>query len=133
MAKGWKRSATALALGVLLCALSAPADAAEWPGRKSQFHGFDMFQDGRNRVVVPKTIADGKPWIWRARFFGHRSEFDVAMLAKELSVSKSQIVGEPKRPKHQIVTDKIRALGMEFGGDALLRETVANLVEGVRN
>jgi len=57
----------------------------------------------------------------------------VAMLAKEVSGSTSQIVGESKQPKHQIVTDKIRALGMEFGGDELLRETVAQLVEGVKS
>ena len=56
------------------------------------------------------------------------SEFDVAALAKELSGSKSQILGEPKRPEHQIVTDKLRSHGMEFGGDELLRRTVAELV-----
>jgi nucleoside-diphosphate-sugar epimerase len=61
------------------------------------------------------------------------SEFDVATVAKELSGSTSQIVGEPMQPKHQIVTDKIRALGMQFGGDELLRQTVAELVEGVAN
>ncbi|MFV1969210.1 MAG: NAD-dependent epimerase/dehydratase family protein [Pirellulaceae bacterium] len=59
------------------------------------------------------------------------SEFDVAALAKELSGSTSQIAGEPMQPKHQIVTDKIRALGMQFGGDELLRRTVAELVKGV--
>jgi len=61
------------------------------------------------------------------------SELDVALLAKELSGSPSQIAGEPKQPKHQIRTDKIRALGMRFGGDELLRRTVADLVAGVRN
>jgi nucleoside-diphosphate-sugar epimerase len=58
------------------------------------------------------------------------SELDVATLAKELSGSNSQIVGEPMQPKHQIATDKIHALGMQFGGDDLLRQTVAELVEG---
>jgi hypothetical protein len=57
------------------------------------------------------------------------SEFDVANLAKEFSGSTSDIVGEPKQPKHQIATDKIRAKGMEFGGDELLRRTVAEMVE----
>ena len=61
------------------------------------------------------------------------SELDVATLAKELSGSKSQIIGELKQPKHQIVTDKIRALGMEFGGEKLLKGTVATLVDGVRS
>ncbi len=59
------------------------------------------------------------------------SELEVATLAKQLSGSKSQIIGEPKQPKHQIVTDKIRALGMEFGGDTMLKETVAALIDGV--
>lgn len=59
------------------------------------------------------------------------SELDVATLAKELSGSTSQIEGGPMQPKHQIVTDKIRALGMQFGGDELLKQTVAELVNGV--
>jgi nucleoside-diphosphate-sugar epimerase len=59
------------------------------------------------------------------------SEFDVAQLAKELSGSASEIVGEPKQPKHQIITDWIRTIGMQFGGDELLKQTVAELVEGV--
>ena len=57
------------------------------------------------------------------------SELDVATLAKELSGSTSEIIGETMQPKHQIVTDKIRALGMQFGGDELLRQTIADLVE----
>jgi nucleoside-diphosphate-sugar epimerase len=59
------------------------------------------------------------------------SELDVATLAKELSGSTSQIEGGPMQPKHQIVTDKIRALGMQFGGDEFLKQTVAELVNGV--
>ncbi len=51
---------------------------------------------------------------------------------EELCGNTSQIVGQPMRPKHQIVTDKIRALGMHFGGDELLRQTVAELLKGVR-
>ena len=58
------------------------------------------------------------------------SELDVATLAKELSGSTSEINGEPMQPKHQIVTDKIRALGMQFGGHELLKQTIAELVEG---
>ncbi|MCD0462165.1 NAD-dependent epimerase/dehydratase family protein [Roseiconus lacunae] len=57
------------------------------------------------------------------------SEFDVATIAKEFSGSNSQINGEPKQPKNQIVTDKIRGIGMAFGGDELLRQTVSEMVE----
>ena len=59
------------------------------------------------------------------------SEYDVATMAKDLSGSDSQIVGGSSQPKHQIATDKIRRLGMQFGGDDLLRQTVAALVESM--
>lgn len=56
------------------------------------------------------------------------SEFDVATLAKRLGGSSSQISGGPKQPKHQIETGKIRALGMEFGGDTLLERTIGQML-----
>jgi nucleoside-diphosphate-sugar epimerase len=61
------------------------------------------------------------------------SELEVATMAKQLSGSNSQIIGEPIQPKHQIVTDKIRALGMQFGGEALLKKTVAELIDGIKS
>ncbi len=60
------------------------------------------------------------------------SQLDVATLAKEISGSSAEISGEPKQPKHQIVTDKIQALGMKFGGDELLRQTVSELVQAAQ-
>ncbi len=56
------------------------------------------------------------------------SEWDVATLAKELTGSSSRINGEPKQPKHQISTEKIRALGMRFGGDELLKRTIKQML-----
>ena len=60
------------------------------------------------------------------------SEYDVATLAKQLSGSSCRISGEQPRPKHQIVTDKLRAVGMEFGGEALFEKTVSELVDAAR-
>ena len=60
------------------------------------------------------------------------SEYDVAVLAQRLSGSKSKIEGERTSPKHQIVTAKLRALGMQFGGDALLEQTIGQLVEAAQ-
>lgn len=57
------------------------------------------------------------------------SEQEVARIAKELSGGRSTIADVNKGPKHQIVTDKIRGLGMTFGGEALLRQTVAELIQ----
>lgn len=57
------------------------------------------------------------------------SEFDVATIAKELSGSQSQIDGEPKQPKHQIETGKLKSRGMSFGGDELLRTTIQQMID----
>jgi nucleoside-diphosphate-sugar epimerase len=59
------------------------------------------------------------------------AEQDVARIAKELTGSHSPIADLNCGPKHQIVTAKLRALGMTFGGEPLLRQTVAALVEAV--
>lgn len=56
------------------------------------------------------------------------SEFDVATIAKELSGSSGRIEGEPTRPKHEIETGKLRALGMQFGGEPLLRQTIEEMI-----
>lgn len=31
-------------------------------------------------IVVPQQAAEGRPWIWRARFFGHEPELDLQLL-----------------------------------------------------
>ncbi|MBN02022.1 MAG: nucleoside-diphosphate sugar epimerase [Planctomycetaceae bacterium] len=61
------------------------------------------------------------------------SEFEVAQLAKQVSGSPADIQGGPKSPKHQIETGKLRALGMEFGGEPLLRKTVQTLVQAAQS
>ena len=60
------------------------------------------------------------------------SEEEVARIAKELTGSKSVIADTNRGPKNQIVTTKLRGLGMTFGGEKLLRETVAELVAAWR-
>ena len=60
------------------------------------------------------------------------SELDVATLAKELSGSDSIILGEPKQPRNQIETGKIRNLGMQFGGDSLFQQTVGELIAAAK-
>jgi len=62
---------------------------------------------------------------------GYISHHEVATLAKHLARSKSGITGGPTKPKHQISTDKLEALGMKFGGDDRVRETVRQLVDAI--
>lgn len=59
------------------------------------------------------------------------AEYDVASIAKNLFGSTSQIHGSPKSPKHEIVTDKIQALGMSFGGETLLEETIREIAQSL--
>ncbi len=61
------------------------------------------------------------------------AEEQVARIAKELTGSPSPIAALNRGPKHQIVTAKLRALGMTFGGEALLRGTVEELVRAHRS
>lgn len=67
----------------------AAADADEskpFPGTKSVYRGFDRYDfvvDGQKCLIVtPRSAAKGRPWIWRAEFFDHRPEIDMALVEK---------------------------------------------------
>ncbi|MDA0659623.1 MAG: NAD(P)-dependent oxidoreductase [Planctomycetota bacterium] len=61
------------------------------------------------------------------------SEFEVATLAQQISQSTANITGSATTPKHQIVTEKIKQLGQQFGGTRLLQETIEQLVRHVQS
>ena len=73
-------------LGLLMLWLAPLLSAAEFEGKHSNFHGFTMLEfalgEARCRVVQPKEVANGRPWIWRARFWGHEPQLDVALLKR---------------------------------------------------
>ena len=75
-----------LLVSLSICCLVASAHAEDFAGKKSSYHGYDRYDfpvDGCQAIVaVPKMAAAGKPWIWRAEFFDHRPETDLALLAK---------------------------------------------------
>ena len=53
----------------------------------SGFQGYDFTFQGHNaRIVVPKRVAPGHPWIWRARFWGHEPQTDIALLERGFHV-----------------------------------------------
>lgn len=60
------------------------------------------------------------------------SEFEVATLAKQICQSTANIKGTVTAPKHQIVTEKISRLGLQFGGAPRLQQTVEQLVRHVQ-
>ena len=57
------------------------------------------------------------------------AEEEVARIAQELTGNSCKIASLNRGPKHQIDARKIRALGMTFEGESLLRRTVQELVE----
>lgn len=96
-----------LAPFVLLAGVSLVAsplhDVSEWPGKKSNFHGFALYdfqlENIPCKVVVPSSPAPGKPWVWRARFWGHKPNVDIALLEKGFHVAYadvSDLFGSPR-------------------------------------
>ena len=45
------------------------------------YRGYDFTLEGiACKVVTPTQEADGHPWVWRARFWGHEPQTDIALL-----------------------------------------------------
>jgi len=84
-----------IALSALIAATTVLAAAEE--AKKPEWNGYEMLQftvDGRSALlVVPKTPAPGKPWIWRTEFFGVDPQADVALLGKGLHVAYVDVGG----------------------------------------
>ncbi len=56
----------------------------KFPIRKSSFYGYECadfsFEGRSGKIVKPKLTAKGRPWVWRARFWGHEPQTDIALL-----------------------------------------------------
>lgn len=51
-----------------------------FPGKKSNFHGYDRYDriktaSGHFSVICPKVPAQGKPWLWRSLFWDQIEQF----------------------------------------------------------
>lgn len=76
-------------------------------GLKSDYHGFERYDDTvdgcKTVIVAPKSPAPKRPWIWRAEFFDHRPELDIALLAKGFHLVYIEVgntFGAPSAMKH---------------------------------
>jgi hypothetical protein len=84
---------------------------------------------------VELLLQAGEKWVAGQSFNCYDlyvSEEQVARTAKELTGSVSTISDLNRGPKHQIDTSKIRSLGMTFGGESLLHQTIQELIEAHR-
>jgi hypothetical protein len=76
-------------------------------GKIGSYNGFEShsFQvDGCDCIVVaPKTIASGRPWIWRAEFFNAFPQIDLALLKEGFHLAYMNVgntFGCPAAMKH---------------------------------
>ena len=90
-----------------------------------EVHAADVAQAVGLLLSADAAVITGQAFNCYDRYI---SEFEVATMAKNITGSASSITGESKQPQHQIVTEKLRGLGMAFGGEALLEKTVRELI-----
>lgn len=76
-------------------------------GSKSVWHGYeryDFIYDTRQCIVVtPRNPAEHSPWIWRARFFGHEPQTDLALLERGfhlVDMDVADLFGSPEAVNH---------------------------------
>lgn len=137
----------ALGAGYNICALrptgvygvNHPAKASKWFELVQRVAaGKDVSVSGGGKEVHAGDVAKAVSILLKADdvagqafncYDRYISQFEVASLAKSIAGSASRIEGEPRTPKHQIETAKIRSRGMTFGGEELLRQTIEQLVK----
>jgi nucleoside-diphosphate-sugar epimerase len=119
--------------------LARPADKSKWyqlvqdvkAGKSidSKSGGKEVHAQDVARAVMLLLEAEGIAGQAYNCYDMYIPDEKVASIARELTGSSSEISQHQPSPKHEIVTDKIQALGMSFGGEALLRETVQQMLD----
>lgn len=75
----------------------------QWIESSKKFHSFTEYHfklaGVHCKVVAPHQTAEGKPWIWRARFWGHKPQVDIALLKAGYHIAYTEardLYGSPK-------------------------------------
>ena len=92
----------------------------------SDFHAADVARATQILLDAPAEKIAGQAFNCYDMYIAEQT---VAEIAKEMSGSNANIVGNNSGPKNQIDTTKIQSLGMDFGGEPLLRETIRQLLD----
>ncbi len=84
-----------LLLPLFLHAEEPVPKSATPPAAASQWNGYEKVEftvaEHQGVLVKPKTVANGKPWIWRTEFFGHEPQADIALLGSGWHVAYFKI------------------------------------------
>lgn len=107
-------------------------DAAQGKGFSSDRGGKEVHAADVARAAQILLTADGVAGQAYNCCDMYIAEQDVAEITKKLSGAGGKIEDRKRQPKHQIETGKLRALGMKFGGQPLLEQTVSQLLQHVR-
>jgi pimeloyl-ACP methyl ester carboxylesterase len=96
LSETWCCAISIIAILQLAFTMSAYATNANGlDGKQGDYHGFQTIDfevnDRHCRVAVPKHIAPGKPWVWRARFWGHEPQTDIALLGEGFHVAYTDV------------------------------------------
>ena len=111
--------------------------------RKSSFYGFQQYDFEINgvhcKIVQPKSANKNHHWIWRARFWGHEPQTDIALLERGFHVvycDVSNLYGSKKAIErwnsfYQLVQkaglhNKVALEGMSRGGLIIYNWALAN-------
>lgn len=91
------RVVTAIIFSILF-PLATAAECCVFEGATTgDFHGHlqhDFTFNGRAcKVVCSPVPAPGKPWVWRARFWGHEPQTDIALLEAGFHVAYADVAG----------------------------------------
>jgi len=113
----------AILAGPFALAETSQVDFPPFAGARSSFHSYDRYDfsyAGRPCiVVVPKRAAAGKPWIWRARFFGHEPQTDVALLEQGFHVAYIDVADLFGSPQAVTLWDQFHAYLTQVHGFAV--------------
>jgi len=121
------------------------AEQEKYPNAtKGDFFGYEMYDFQLERikckVVEPKVVAEGKPWIIRARFWGHWPLLDQELLARGFHVAYADVsglFGAPRAVKRwdqfyaymtetHGMSSKVALEGMSRGGLIIYNWAIAN-------
>jgi nucleoside-diphosphate-sugar epimerase len=104
-------------------------EPVECTGGGKEVHAADVAKAVAVLLSAPEDRIRGEAFACYDRYV---SQYEVAETARRLSGSKAEIRGSATKPRNEIVTEKIRALGMQFGGTPLLEQTIADLIAHIR-
>lgn len=88
--------------------------------KATTFHDFEgvdvqMESGASARIVFPKESAEGRPWIWRARFWGHQPALDLALLRKGYHLCFCDVSNLYGSPQAVARWDEFYALTQKLG------------------